>query len=143
MESCLKPIELSLTRYSDSSVAEVWRQVLPLVDGIVAASRGSITADGIFEFIVNGDMQLWVTEGDGILAIAITEIVRYPRKTVCKIFGCTGNGMKEWLHFMDEIEAWAAANGCRGMKHEARKGWARILAPKGYEMTHVILEKEL
>lgn len=43
-----------------------------------------------------------------------------------------------------EIEAWARANDCTEMHIQAgREGWARALAPFGYEVAAVILRKKL
>lgn len=43
-----------------------------------------------------------------------------------------------------EIEAWARANGCTEIHIQAgRRGWARELAPFGYEEAAVILRKRL
>ena len=117
--------------------------MLPLIEEIIAASKGRMTAGDIFRLIAAGKAQLWVAETDRIRAVALTEFIRFPRRQICRVWACVGRGMDEWHPLIDEIEAWAKAEGCDAMRHEARKGWARVLAPKGYEMTHVILEKEL
>jgi hypothetical protein len=43
------------------------------------------------------------------------------------------------LGYLDELERYATAQGCNGMRIYGRKGWARKLPD--YKMTHVLLEK--
>lgn len=78
-----------------------------------------------------------------IEALAITEIVAYPRTTVCKLLACTGDDAWRWVDLLAQIEAWAKAQGCAVMEPICRPGWERHLKPKGYRKTHVVLEKSL
>lgn len=78
-----------------------------------------------------------------ITALAITEIVAYPRIAVCKLLACTGEDAARWVNLLTQIEAWAKAQGCAAMEPICRPGWERHLKPKGYRKTHVVLEKTL
>ena len=78
-----------------------------------------------------------------IVALVITEIVAYPRITVCKLLACTGKDAQSWLDLLAPIEAWAKSRGCGVMEPICRPGWERRLKPLGYRKTHVVLEKSL
>lgn len=76
-------------------------------------------------------------------ALAITEIVPYPRITVCKLLACTGEDAHRWVDLLAGIEAWAKERGCGVLEPICRPGWERHLKPMGYVKTHVVLEKRL
>jgi hypothetical protein len=78
-----------------------------------------------------------------IAALAITEIVVYPRITVCKLLACTGDDAQRWIDLLAPLETWAKAQGCAVMEPICRPGWERQLKPAGYRKTHVVLEKSL
>jgi hypothetical protein len=89
------------------------------------------------------DLQLWLAWDGTVMALAVTELVRHPRKLCCRIRICTGRERRAWQSFLAVLEAWAKAQGCAAMELIARPGWSRILAQHGYETTHLFCEKEL
>ena len=80
---------------------------------------------------------------ENITAIAITEIVDFPRRKICRLLACTGTGADRWLDKLAEIEDWARHRGCTAIEPIARPGWERKLTARGYRKTHVVLEKSL
>ena len=60
---------------------------------------------------------------------------------LCTIKFWTGENSLEWLHLMEDLEAWAKHEGCTRIIGVMRKGWAKRLPD--YRMTHVYLEKDL
>ncbi len=114
--------------------------VARLLAKAVERSRGKQDGDDIAAAIETGRMQLWLLAAPGqIAAIALTEISEYPRKKVCRVIACVGEGRERWQHHLAGIEDWAKEIGCDGMELVARKGWARVMSD--YELTHVMLEK--
>jgi hypothetical protein len=92
--------------------------------------------------VLAGRALLWiVTDGERIAAAAITELQRTEQQSLCLIVACGGVGMRRWLHLIDGIEQYAAAEGCAAVRIVGRKGWLRAL-PR-YRAKRVILEKEL
>ena len=58
---------------------------------------------------------------------------------------CKQGAMQLWLvlHHVKDLETWAKGKGCKKMELFARPGWSKLMKTKGYEKTHVQLEKEL
>ena len=81
-------------------------------------------------------MQLW-RDGD---TIAVTTIIRYPRKTTCLIV-LAGGSLETLRRCLPLVEEWARHQGCQAMEVTGRKGWLREL--KDYSQSQVRLWKEL
>jgi len=105
-----------------------------------ALDRGGNTH--LFEDIVSavkaGTMQFWPAED----ACAITEIVAYPRKKALHIFLAGGN-MDTIVEMNDSAELFAKFNECSHMSIAGRKGWQKILEPKGYKPVLTSLGKDI
>ena len=125
-------------------IEPVWHKIRPLIADAVTHSDGKYEVLDILSALLARDMQAWaITKGDEIVAIVITEIINYPRKKECRVLAVDGEGAKEWVHLVSEIEAWAKANGCQSIEPIARPGWEKLMKPLGYKRTHIILSKEL
>jgi hypothetical protein len=83
---------------------------------------------------------------DGVRAVALSGArieLNGSGNKVCHLVWCTGEEMGLWFDLLDMIEEWAKEHcGCVGMKATARLGWSRLMKPKGYRTTHVVMEKE-
>lgn len=90
-------------------------------------------------------MNIWLALDDKKhhAALALTEIVDYPRIRVCKLLACTGEDASKWIDLLSGIETWAKSNGCGVIQPICRPGWERLLKPHGYTKTHIQLEKTL
>lgn len=122
-------------------VLEVWSEVRPWVVQALKRGYGRYLDSDILEAILSRNMQLWIArEGDGLLAVCVTEIIRYPRKSFARVMIGTGRERQKWQDFVSIIEDWAKAQGCAGLEMQARCGWERIHT--GYKKSHVFLEKE-
>jgi hypothetical protein len=123
-------------------IDEVWDEVRPWIERACSRNRGKYDADDIRTGLASGEDQLWVWKSPTAFAVGITRLSNYPKQRVCTIRIATGTNSREWRdEAVRTIEKWAKANGCDAMELCARKGWARHL--KGYDMTHVYLEKPL
>jgi hypothetical protein len=126
-----------------AEIDAVWPLVEPQIAAACRRGRGKETSDDIRRALKARDQQLWLAWDGAIAAVAVTQIVRHPRKTCCRIRICAGRKLPSWQAYIAAIEAWARAQGCAAMELIARPGWSRVLAPHGYETTHVYCEKEL
>lgn len=115
----------------------------PLINDATQYSIGKFGGVDVIRLIMNGTFQLWGAVGDSLRGIAITEIVNFPQKKVCRFLCCTGHEASDWIGLIEEIEAWAVTVGCKSFQAECRPGWERYLKPFGYEKHHVIMNKEL
>lgn len=129
---------VSLVCVEPDSLKEVWETVAPLIR---ASMKGALFGfDQVEQELFSDRAQLWIVwDGEAILCAGITQL--YKKKRVCLLTACGGRDRGEWLHLAPGIEEFARAEGCTKMMVVGRKGWLREL--KDYQLTQVILEKEL
>ena len=93
----------------------------------------------VLALVAAGECQFWPGEKSAI----ITEIARYPKKTVLH-FWLAGGDLEELEAMSARIEEWAREQGCQRITLAGRKGWARtFLQGRGYEPQWAVLAKEL
>ena len=117
-------------------VPEVWGEVGKHVRAALEHGNGEYLEIDIFDALVGQKMQLW-RDGD---TIAVTTIIRYPRKTTCLIV-LSGGSIENVRRSLPLLEQWAKAQGCHAMDVAGRKGWLREL--KNNSQNQVRLWKEL
>jgi hypothetical protein len=127
-----------------NQLADCWDGIKYLIADACTRSNGKYEAVDILRALLRGDMQLWGAVGDEkIEAIAIGEIVNYPRIKIYRMLGVTGEGMNEWINHIHGIENWARAQGCQDFEAVARPGWEKMMKDKGWRKTHIILNYSL
>jgi hypothetical protein len=125
-------------------LSEVAAGAMPLIKAMCEGSNGKYAPADVLRALAARDFQLWLARGrGGNEAAAVTEIVDYPQKRVCRLIGAVGRDMSNWIGHLAALETWAKAQGCSAMEPVARPGWERVLKGRGYRKTHVHLEKEL
>jgi hypothetical protein len=120
-------------------VPELWLKILPLVESALEQGHGEYEAEDIYQALLSRDMQLW-TDGCGI---GVTEIVRYPQKSVCWVVLASGGPMADWLPQVSVIERWAKSKGCAEIRAIGRAGWARAMEKYGWQRPYALVRKEL
>ena len=89
--------------------------------------------------VADGRMQAW-TAGDSLV---VTEVLAFPQARALNVFLAVGN-LDEVMSLLPDLEAFGREHGCKAMRMEGRKGWARVLPNYGWkEDKKVIYEKEL
>ena len=116
-------------------------RVVSLIEQAMLRNGGKRRFEDVFVALREARQQLWVmAAGSDILGVTMTEIVVYPQKKICRVTECVGRERERWQHLLAGIEDWARQIKCDGVELIARPGWSRVL--EGYDMTHVVLEKE-
>ena len=135
--------EWQLARVNGEQFAALHEQMMPILESVYERNSGGLTPQALFDSVVSDEMQVWIaTDGYDIAAVMGTSIATLiTNKKVCKVHFCAGHHSNQWIHLLDEVEAWAAYEGCTAMEIRARKGWAKRLP--NYRLTHVVLEKDL
>lgn len=83
---------------------------------------------------------LWV----GDKSCMLTTIEPYPTgERALDVWLCGGDDLADVMHGRPHVERWAAEAGCSQITIAGRQGWARVLAPFGYEVQSVNLRKLL
>lgn len=122
----------------------VWPEVRPWIEEACGTTRGKFDAEDIRAGLLTGEDQLWIWKTPAAFAVGITRLANYPKQRVCTLRIVTGINMEEWAQpCIETIEKWAKANGCHAMEFQARPGWERFLKPRGYDKTHVYLERAI
>lgn len=142
---------MHLEQVRPAQLEAVWPHIEPTLAEVCDRHPDFHSLDA-FRSRFNGNAyQLWLVidmaEDLPLRAVFCTEIYRTDvGAKICGITICAaanGSDAKDWVHLIADVERWAAGQGCKRMKPEARRGWAKLLRSMGYHPGHVILEKEL
>lgn len=117
-----------------------WPDARSFILPALARSRDFAEAD-VTEALAKGQANLWIGEDEAIRCAVVTRVHKTARGRVCEIWLMGGKDRADWLHFIDEIEAMARANGCVAMEIVGRPGWRRVLPD--YRLSAVVIEKVL
>ena len=94
--------------------------------------------------LIKGDYQLWVSwSNDRVRACLVTTLEQSQRTMWIRGILCAGDGPDDWVYHIDQIEAWAKAQGAEFSHLLGRPGFEKWLKPKGYRRTHTLMEKRL
>lgn len=123
-------------------VHEVWPLVEPLIIKAFESCQGDDSPEIVRQDLNRGKALLWVILGDkDILAAVTTKIVTTTTKKLCVVTACAGREMNRWIHFLGQVELYAASQDCDCVRVMGRKGWKRALPD--YSESWVCLEKQL
>jgi hypothetical protein len=137
-------VEPSLVAVDPRMLGEVVAvpDVRRLLHEVIERHHGELSWQGILHKVASAEWVLWLVWDGSVRAVLATELYfDVGGMKRCRIPFCTGEGARQWVHLLGQIEAWARDEGCRRLDMIARKGWAKHLPD--YRMTHVVLEKEL
>lgn len=137
-------------------IGESKEKLLPLIErGLNAtAAKLDYSAIDVIKELLVANAQCWlatetfdIAEADDkefkLLGIAITRVLRFPRRDVLQIFLVSGERIDDWMKIgLDTIEAYARDKNCASMRGVGRFGWKRKL--KGHDLeTSLVWSKEL
>jgi hypothetical protein len=124
-------------------------QVLPMVSEMLA--KGYRRSGNIWNALVLLDelraerMTLWVAGYEGELRFIAAMVTRLyvleNGSKVCHIVALGGEGLRDWIKYVDRIADYARAEGCDTLRLEGREGWSRILP--SFVRVGVILEQRI
>jgi hypothetical protein len=135
------PSTVELVCVEPDQVSELWPHVSPLLKAACCRTKLNAFAD-IEADILAGRSLLWMAwNGRTVESAAATILINSEIGKVCIITVCGGSDMKRWLPLIEQIEAYARAEGCKRVRIYGRKGWLQLL--DGFEEKHVIMDKEL
>jgi len=109
-------------------IPKIWSDIGPMLINAVERGDGNYELSDVFDLLLTNHFQLWVAmDGETAQAAMVTQISTFPRKKVLTVMYLAGKHRKNWMHFMDDIEKWAAIQGCVGLEAYARKGLLKWL----------------
>lgn len=124
----------------------MWPQIKPFLAAALARDElGRYDIGDLLQEILLGHVRLWVSydrERHEFEMAVVTQIIRHPQVSECKIWVGGGKNLKKWLNeFMREIEAYARAEDCRYLTGGGRIGWTRVLP--GWGQVGIEIAKDL
>lgn len=135
---------MNLFPINPTQVDAVWPAIESLIDDACKTSRGRFRPEYWQEFCKTAG-KLWIVTDrmDQVRAAGISMVHNQGARQICRMRVIAGEGLKDWVGHISDIELWAKRNGCDGMEIVGGKGWERVMKPYGYDLTHVVLEKDL
>lgn len=126
------------------ATADYWWRIEPLVGRALACGGMVALPVDIFKGLVSREMQLWLAlDGETIKGFGITRLDQYPRLKVLSLLIVGGVGMKQWQHFIADLESEARSLGCDALEGTGRKGWERVGEKLGYRPVTTLYRKML
>ena len=134
-----------LSGIGSDEVADVWHQVAGVIDMALDYSIGEYPLDYIYRCVSEGTMQLWVGHEDNeIRYVVVTQITTRPSglKT-CTIVATAGEGMKDWIDNIEQLDAWCVSQGVDEILIYGRPGWKRVLSQYGFEHAYTVMRRQV
>ena len=125
-------------------VAATWPQIAHWIDGLAERFPGWCRMPDPRGACIARDAQLWlIRDGSEVKGAVITRIT-IDNERIAEVPVVVGEGLEDWLHLLEELEAWARREGCVAMVSTAgREGWVRILNGHGWRKVAVLMERRL
>lgn len=123
----------------------VWIDILPKIRVAVNRGRGEITPEQVFEFLLSGDLQLWILRNDKekIISVVVTEIVQFMNFKTLRVALMAGEDMNSWADKTSILEDFGRMNDCKFLEAGTRPGIARKMKQFGFTKLHEFISKEL
>ena len=122
-----------------TSAEREWARCKHWIEGALPYCYGTHTIDDVAAGIASGQFQFWPGERSAV----ITEILTYPQLKALNFFLVGGDGKELVERIEPIIVAWAKSIGCMRVTQVGRKGWSRVLRPKGYRTVLTMMLKEI
>lgn len=128
-------------------VPDYWEIALPLFAKSFRYSSLKINEQDVYEDIMRGNQSLWIVFDESpvnTIGAFTIRVKNYPAgQTLCgEHLG--GERLEDWADMLFEImERYARDLGIKNLELIGRRGWEKILKPKGWEGKLVVFEKEI
>lgn len=128
-----------------NEITKVWDRIEPLVDKVIPYTYGRMLTVDVLHSLITNQYHLWIIYKDEkeIEAIAITEFMKYPRKTVLLINFISGDNLDDWIKELDKtLVKFSKESGCDFLEACGRAGWERKVTKLGWIKKFTIVEKQ-
>lgn len=120
-----------------------WPAIFAILRPAIERTTTTEPVADLIDELLSHRAQLWVsrTEGGDPIAAAVSELIRTPRGHLVNGRLLAGRGMGLWLDDLIAcIAEHAAYVGAIGIQITGRKGWARVLARRGFRERAIVME---
>ena len=119
------------------SFADELARCKPWIEDALVHCGGTHTIEDIEAEISAGALQFW----PGKNCAGVTRFVETPQLKILAIF-LTGGDLDEILTGLEPAFVdWAKASGCSRIVETGRRGWEKVLGPRGYQVTGITMMK--
>lgn len=103
----------------------------------------SFSVDSLLTRALTGRLQIWIVErAQKVDLMLMTQVYSTDVRGILQVFWAHGEDLKERLPLLlSTAEDFAATQGCDKIEVQCRKGFVRLLAPFGWKMNFVTVEK--
>lgn len=132
-EKSIQPI--AIEKFGREKVVHYWPQIENALDATKELWYSAHSKDEILERLISTHMQAWsVAHGDVLTIAFLTQIVNTRTSRLFQVFWMYGEGMVEALPLLDlALDDFAAQFDCDTIEIVGRKGFDRLLKPRGFE----------
>ena len=132
-----------------NEITKVWDRIEPLVDKVIPYTYGRMLTVDVLHSLITNQYHLWIIYKDDkdkwdgeVEAIAITEFMKYPRKTVLLINFISGDNLDDWVKELDKVLIkFSKESGCDFLEACGRTGWERKVKKIGWQKKFTIVER--
>jgi len=138
--------EVKFFQLPPNTIETLWPMLEKRLDAVIKRLNGRITGADMFRAISTGRQQCWTAwEGTECLAAVVTRITVHPTGLkALEALVASGDFREKWQYLaVDTLTDFMRAEGCTLFEIHARPGWERVLAPKGFKRTNIVLELEV
>ena len=147
-QEAASPGEITCEHVVVEAIDGVWHRVEPMLKESVNWSETTAKMEGIddiFLRIKGGQYALWLCLRDGqVLAAVVLGVTEHSRCLVVDIHYGAGMDLEHWIApFCDTIVDKSRNAGCRFIRVNGRKGWAKPLKKLGFTEAYVAFMREI
>lgn len=137
--------KLQLLMRTGLATASVWPIAVDILVRAPLFGPEFITLEDAYIHLLAKRMQLWmVNTPERFTSAMLTDIIDAKETKVLRLRWAAGEGMQDFLPFLDTVERWAQGEGASwSCVVECRTGFERVLRPYGYSDKAVTLYKRL
>lgn len=123
----------------------LWNQILPILQEQGKKWLDIVDENVVLALLYTGQLDIWCGMKDRVLdGFAICQWERHSKRSYYHIIHISGQNLE--LYFdkgLQQIERYASILGAYEVVLEGRKGWMRMMKPKGYGTRTVRLRKNV
>ena len=128
-------------------VSAVWPQAVALLSKAFEYATMKVDPEDVYTDIMKGHQTLWVVfddTDDSMIGAFTIRVKQYPVGQALCGEHLGGERLTEWSDNLFEImESYARDLGITKLELIGRRGWEKILRPKGWKASLAIFEKEI
>ena len=120
-------------------------KILPEVEGYIRRGLGDeITYEQIVQALMDQDITLWIVWKNGIIAVYITRVSEFHGIRYYEVIAMSGKDVLDWLDpALENVEKTARGLGVDRLRFMGRDGWLKMFQKRGFEKTHIVMQKVL